>query len=102
MSKMENKFNRKQQIKYTTKPFNVSKLVEALILVDTFNILQSTTRRPELWEKYDKKKQESTRWTKRTYVLSFMGEKVKWSMWSVKLMTRSGIKGSRFLLTGDI
>ena len=55
MSKMENKFNRKQQIKYTTKPFNVSKLVEALILVDTFNILQSTTRRPELWEKYDKK-----------------------------------------------
>ena len=55
MSKMENKFNRKQQIKYTTKPFNVSKLVEALILVDPFNILQSTTRRPELWENMTKK-----------------------------------------------
>ena len=84
-----------------TKPFNLSRALEPLILLGTLNILQSTTRRIKLWGKSYKEIQESTRIYKSTiWITPFTGEKEKWRMWSEKFTEGAEIKGYHVLLTG--
>ena len=58
-------------------------------------------RRLEVWEKYDKKYKKVQEWTKILSRLSPLRvKKVKWHLWTVKFMARSGIKGYHVLLKG--